>query len=116
MDMTVAISGFGALAQETRLEAFRLLVRRGADGMAAGDIARAVNVPQNTMSSHLATLVGAGLLESRREGRSIIYRVDLHGTQTLLTFLLEDCCQGRPEACVSLIDAVLPGLASAEGA
>lgn len=114
MDIKAATLGFGALAQETRLEAFRLLVRCGRDGMAAGDIARAVGVPQNTMSSHLASLVGAGLLESRREGRSIIYSVDLAGTQTLLTFLLEDCCQGRPEACISLLDSVLPGLTTAD--
>ena len=114
MDTNVATRGFGALAQETRLEAFRLLVRCGADGMAAGDIARAVNVPQNTMSSHLATLVNAGLLKSRREGRSVFYSVDLEGTQALLTFLLEDCCQGQSEACVSLINAILPGRCSAE--
>jgi len=114
MDIKVATRGFGALSQETRLEAFRLLVRCGADGMAAGDIARTVSVPQNTMSSHLATLVNAGLLESRRQGRSIIYSLDLGGTQALLTFLLEDCCQGQSEACVSLVNAVLPGRSSAE--
>ena len=114
MDANVATRGFGALAQETRLEAFRLLVRCGADGMAAGDIARAVNVPQNTMSSHLATLVNAGLLKSRREGRSVFYSVDLEGTQALLTFLLEDCCQGQSEACISLVNAILPGRCSTE--
>lgn len=114
MEINIATRGFGALSQETRLEAFRLLVRCGADGMAAGDIARALDVPQNTMSSHLATLVNANLLESRREGRSIIYSVDLGGTQALLTFLLEECCQGQPEACVSLVNAVLPGRRSAE--
>jgi len=107
MDIRAATRGFGALAQETRLEAFRLLVRCGTDGMAAGDIARTINVPQNTMSSHLATLVNAGLLESRREGRSIIYAVHLDGTQALLAFLLEDCCQGQPDACSSLLKAVL---------
>jgi len=114
MDANVATRGFGALAQETRLEAFRLLVRCGAAGMAAGDIARAVNVPQNTMSSHLATLVNAGLLKSRRAGRSVFYNVDLEGTQALLTFLLEDCCQGQSEACISLVNAILPGRYSTE--
>ena len=107
MDIKDATRGFGALAQETRLEAFRLLVRCGIDGMAAGDIARTINVPQNTMSSHLATLVNAGLLESRREGRSVIYAINLDGTQALLMFLLEDCCQGQPETCISLLNAVL---------
>ena len=114
MDANIATRGFRALAQETRLEAFRLLVRCGADGMAAGDIARAVKVPQNTMSSHLATLVNAGLLESRREGRSVFYSVDLGGTQALLTFLLKDCCQGQPEACISLVNVILPGRCSTE--
>jgi len=114
MDINIATRGFGALSQGTRLEAFRLLVRCGADGMAAGDIARALNVAQNTMSTHLATLVNANLLESRREGRSIIYSVDLDGTQALLRFLLEDCCQGQSEACVSLVNAVLQGHSSAE--
>jgi ArsR family transcriptional regulator len=114
MDISTATRGFGALAQETRLEAFRLLIRCGTDGMAAGDIARALDVPQNTMSSHLATLVNAGLLESRREGRSIIYAVHVDGTQGLLTFLLEDCCQGQPEACVSLLNAVLSDYSSTE--
>jgi len=114
MDANVATRGFGALAQATRLEAFRLLVRCGANGMAAGDIAREVNVPQNTMSSHLATLVNAGLLKSRREGRSVFYGIDLEGTQALLTFLLEDCCQGQSETCISLVNAILPGRCSTE--
>lgn len=109
MDVNVAVRGFGALAQETRLETFRLLVRSGIEGMAAGEIAKALNVPQNTLSSHLTIMVNAGLLESRREGRSIIYGIGLEGTQALLTFLLEDCCQGRPQACVSLLEAVLLG-------
>ncbi|MDA9982203.1 metalloregulator ArsR/SmtB family transcription factor [Gammaproteobacteria bacterium] len=108
MDIKVAIDGFGALAQQTRLDAFRLLVRSGIDGMAAGEIAQALNVPQNTLSSHLTIMVNAGLLVSRREGRSIIYCVDLEGTQALLTFLLEDCCQGHPQACISLLEAILP--------
>lgn len=108
LDVDAATRAFGALSSQTRLQTFRLLVQRGPQGMAAGDIARAIDVPQNTMSSHLATLVNADLLASRREGRSIIYRVDLAGTQALLTFLLEDCCQGQPEDCISLVNAVLP--------
>ncbi len=109
MDINTAIKGFSALAHETRLESFRLLVRSGAAGMAAGDIAKAMDVPQNTLSSHLAIMVNAGILESRRKGRSVIYRIDLKGTQALLTFLLKDCCQGNPHACISLLEAVLPG-------
>lgn len=110
----MATRGFAALAQETRLEAFRLLVGCGGNGMAAGEIARALQVPQNTMSSHLASLVNANLLQSNRQGRSVIYTIDPAGTQALLEFLLEDCCGGRPEACVSLIDEVLAGCSPGE--
>ena len=108
MDSIDAIRGFGALAQETRLACFRLLVRSGAGGMAAMEIAKSLDIPQNTLSSHLAKMVTAGILESRREGRSVIYSIDLKGTQALLTFLLEDCCQGQPQSCISLLKALLP--------
>jgi len=77
--------------------------------MAAGEISRALNIPHNTMSSHLSVLVNAGLAESQREGRSIRYSIDFDGTHSLLTFLVEDCCQGRPEDCTPLLDSVLPG-------
>ena len=109
MDKNVATRAFGALSQETRLEAFRLLVRSGADGMAAGTIARELDIPHNTMSSHLAILANAGLVTSQREGRSIIYSIDFAGTRALLSFLMEDCCQGRPEVCAPILDSVLAG-------
>lgn len=108
MDVTIAARTFGALSQKSRLEAFRLLVRRGSDGMSAGDIARSLGIPHNTMSSHLTILVNAGLLASRRESRSVIYSIDFEGTRALLGFLMEDCCQGRPEVCAPLLDCVLP--------
>jgi DNA-binding transcriptional ArsR family regulator len=108
MDKARAIRAFAALAQESRLGVFRLLVRTGADGLAAGEIARALEVPHNTMSSHLAILSNAGLVMSRREGRSIIYAIDLEGTRRLLSFLMEDCCQGKAEVCAPLIACVLP--------
>lgn len=76
--------------------------------MSAGDIARSLEIPHNTMSSHLAILVNAGLLTSRRESRSVIYSIDFDGTRALLAFLMEDCCQGRPEVCSPLLDSVLP--------
>jgi ArsR family transcriptional regulator len=114
VDMNLAVHGFAALAQTTRLQAFRLLVGCESEGMAAGDIARAVGVPQNTMSSHLATLMKAKLVRSERRGRSIIYHADLPGTQALLRYLLEDCCQGQPDACITLIDTVLPGCRASE--
>ena len=98
----------GALGQETRLRAFRLLVEAGEEGVPAGEIARRLDVPHNTMSSHLALLTRAGLIRSRRESRSIIYTADFAGIRALLAFLVQDCCRGRPEACGPLLDAVLP--------
>ena len=109
MELNTAVRQLGALAQETRLDVFRLLVRRGPDGAPAGEIARALGVPHNTMSSHLSILARAGLVAPRREGRSIIYRVDFDGTRALLAFLLEDCCQGRRELCRPAVDAALAG-------
>lgn len=109
METTDAIKAFGALSQETRLEAFRLLVQCGAEGMAAGSIARRLNKPHNTLSSHLAILVNAGLVESRRESRSIIYSIDFEGTRVLLSFLMEDCCKGQPDVCAAIIANILPG-------
>lgn len=109
MDVINATKALGALSQESRLEAFRLLVRSGGDGMPAGGIARALDIPHNTMSSHLAILVNSGLVNSRRNGRSIIYSIDFDGTRELLSFLLEDCCQGRPEVCLPVLDNILPG-------
>jgi DNA-binding transcriptional ArsR family regulator len=99
MDISIIVKALGALAQESRLNAFRLLVQSGPDGLAAGEIARRLEIPHNTLSSHLAILSNAGLLTSRRESRSIIYRIDFDGTRNLLSFLMEDCCQGQPELC-----------------
>jgi DNA-binding transcriptional ArsR family regulator len=109
MDTSLAIKALGALSQESRLATFRLLVRRGPQGMPAGEIARSLDVPHNTMSSHLAILVNAGLVSSHREGRSIIYHVDFDGARALLSFLMEDCCQGSPEVCAPMLDSILPG-------
>lgn len=120
MDSYDALKAFGALSQETRLEAFRLLVRSGTQGQAAGRIARKLEIPHNTMSSHLAILVAAGLVTSRREGRSIIYKINFSGTGDLLSFLMADCCEGRPEICAPVIDNIiskccLPNRESGEG-
>ncbi|TNF86645.1 MAG: helix-turn-helix transcriptional regulator [Gammaproteobacteria bacterium] len=109
MDITDATRALAALAQESRLRAFRMLVRSGSDGIAAGKIADALDVPHNTMSTHLSTLVNAGLVNSRRESRSIIYSIDFDGTRALLSFLMEDCCQGTPEVCLPVLESLLPG-------
>ncbi len=108
MDMPDATRALAALSQESRLRAFRLLVRSGADGMAAGRIAEALQIPHNTMSTHLSTLVNAGLVNSRRESRSIIYSIDFDGTRELLSFLMEECCQGSPDVCLPVLESVLP--------
>lgn len=94
-----AISALSALAQPTRLAIFRLLVKHEPVGITAGVIADTLGAPHNTLSSHLAILVRAGLLRSSREGRTIIYRSDVDGMQTLLSFLVNDCCEGHPELC-----------------
>ncbi|TNE57695.1 MAG: transcriptional regulator [Alphaproteobacteria bacterium] len=109
METNTAIKAFGALSQETRLEVFRRLVKQGEAGLPAGDIARELGIPHNTLSTHLAVLVQAGLVTSERQGRSIIYRIDFGGTRDLLSFLMEDCCQGQPEICAPALDSVLQG-------
>jgi DNA-binding transcriptional ArsR family regulator len=109
MEMSSAIAALSALAQDGRLAVFRLLVERGEDGMPAGEVARAHGVPANTMSARLDVLAGAGLVRARRDGRSIIYSVDFATVRDLLAFLMQDCCNGRPEACEPLLAAALPG-------
>lgn len=99
MEPTAAIAAFGALAHDTRLQVFRLLVQAGPNGVTAGDIAEALKVPASTMSHHLAIIERAGLATSRRESRSIFYAADYEGTRKLIAFMMEDCCQGRPELC-----------------
>ena len=99
MKMSQAVRALAALAQESRLQAFRLLVRAGADGLPAGKIAEELDVPSATLSFHLKELANAGLVQQRREGRSIIYSLHVEAMQSLLSFLVEDCCQGQPELC-----------------
>nr|WP_236995644.1 metalloregulator ArsR/SmtB family transcription factor [Halomonas populi] len=96
---------FAALSQETRLEAFRLLIRHEPEGLPAGEIARQLAVPHNTMSAHLSVLARAGWLVSRRQGRSIIYRASLGHMQQMLNFLVRDCCAGHPEVCKPFLTA-----------
>lgn len=104
MDTNNAVEALSALAQPTRLEVFRLLVREGPEGLPAGEIARRLGVPHNTMSSHLGILSRAGLIAVARHSRSLVYRAELAGLRRLVTFLLRDCCNGKPELCAPLID------------
>ncbi len=106
MDMINAVQSLSALSHEGRLTVFRLLVKAGPDGMAAGDIAKKLDTAPNTMSAQLLVLSNADLVHARREGRSIIYAVDFDRMSALLQFLARDCCNGRPEICAPLAATV----------
>ena len=106
MEVKSAIDALAALAQESRLAVFRLLVREGPDGLPAGTIAERLAIPAPTLSFHLNQLSAAELVVSRREGRSIFYAVNFAGMRDLLNFLVEDCCQGHSELCVPVLERV----------
>lgn len=108
MESLQAIDVFAALSQSTRLETFRLLTEHEPEGLPAGEIARRLDVPQNTMSSHLAILTRAGLVESERHSRSIVYRAVVDRVREIATFLVQDCCGGRPELCEPLVAEFTP--------
>ena len=97
-----ALEAFSALAQETRLAIVRTLVKEGPEGLAAGAIAEAMRVSPSNVSFHLSHLERAGLIQSRREARSIIYSASYDTLGALIRFLTEDCCQGKPEICAPL--------------
>ncbi|WP_394760728.1 ArsR/SmtB family transcription factor [Phenylobacterium sp.] len=102
MELKSAIASLSALAHEGRLATFRMLVQAGPEGIAAGEIARRLEAPPNTLSANLKVLTHAGLLTSRREGRSIIYSARFDQMSQLLGYLMEDCCAGSPEICAPL--------------
>jgi len=108
MDNIEAIGALAALAQTTRLGTFRLLVSREPEGIPAGELARLIGIPQNTMSTHLSILSRAGLVRGERQSRTIIYRADLERFRELTLFLLKDCCGGRPDICAPLIADLAP--------
>jgi ArsR family transcriptional regulator, arsenate/arsenite/antimonite-responsive transcriptional repressor len=108
MDNIEAIVALSALAQATRLDTFRLLVKKEPGGVPAGELARLMAVPQNTMSAHLAILARAGLVIGERQSRSIIYRADLARFRDVVLFLLKDCCGGRPVICAPLASDLTP--------
>lgn len=108
MDDTETLAALAALSQATRLQTFRLLVSREPEGVPAGEIARLIGVPQNTMSAHLNVLSHAGLVRGERCSRSILYRADLVRFRILVLFLLQDCCGGRPDVCAPLVADLTP--------
>lgn len=99
LDEQQALDAFGALSQQTRLQMVRALVVAGPQGLAAGAVGDAVGASSSGASFHLATLERAGLVQSRRDSRSIIYSANFDGLAGLVQFLMDDCCQGRPEIC-----------------
>ena len=105
MESSSAIYRLSALAQPGRLAVFRLLVRADPEGIPAGEIAAALGLAPNTLSSQLAILVQAGLLSSAREGRVIRYAVRPDALSELIVYLMEDCCGGRPEICQPVQEA-----------
>jgi DNA-binding transcriptional ArsR family regulator len=99
MDRRQALSSFAALSQDTRLSIVRHLVKAGPEGVAAGDVADEVGVSASNLSFHLKELQHAGLVDARREARSIIYSANYDALRGLIAFLMQDCCAGRPEIC-----------------
>jgi len=99
MNTNQAISALGSLAQETRLQIFRLLIRYGSEGLSAGTIATRVGVPPGTLTFHLQQLRSAGLIDQRRESRSLIYTANFKGMNALVAFLTENCCVEAADAC-----------------
>lgn len=102
MELEQAVKGLAALAQESRLRVFRLLVEAGGQGLAAGVISEQLGLPPATTSFHLKELANAGLIQSTRDGRSLIYSINADAIGELLGYLVQDCCKGRPELCIQL--------------
>lgn len=115
METGGAIEAFAALAHETRLAIFRLLMREGPGGLSAGTVARRTDIVPSTLSFHLGQLERAGLLRSWRVHRQIFYAVDIAGTRRLIAFLTEDCCGGNPEICAGLTDGLAMTSPSSDG-
>jgi DNA-binding transcriptional ArsR family regulator len=107
MEIKAAVSILAALAQGTRLAIFRLLVKAGRDGESVGRIAETLKVPGATLSFHLKELARAGLITSRQERQFIYYTVDFERMADLMTFLTENCCQGMPQKCLSVVETAL---------
>jgi ArsR family transcriptional regulator, arsenate/arsenite/antimonite-responsive transcriptional repressor len=107
MELTSAVVTLAALAQETRLSIFRLLVEAGPNGVPAGRIGEALEVPPATLSFHLKELAHAGLIASRQDGRFIYYSANYEHMAALMTYLTEKCCQGMPDECLSVMETAL---------
>jgi ArsR family transcriptional regulator, arsenate/arsenite/antimonite-responsive transcriptional repressor len=107
MEIKAAVTALGALAQETRLSIYRLLVEAGRDGESVGNIGETLKVPGATLSFHLKELARAGLVTMRQERQFIYYAVDFERMAELMTFLTQNCCQGMPQKCLTVVEAAL---------
>lgn len=107
MESSQAVTALAALAQDTRLSIFRLLVQAGPQAVAAGQIGEALEVPAATLSFHLKELSRAGLVSSRQEGRFIYYSADFQNMAALMSFLTQNCCQGMPQECLTVVETAL---------
>ena len=115
MEMNDALDALTALAHETRLSVFRVLVAVGKDGLPAGVIAERLSVRPNTLSAHLAQLTRAGLVKPVREGRTIRYSAHYGGMRDVIAFLMQDCCGGQPEICAPLNGLLADAARCADG-
>ena len=106
MDSFQALDAFSALAHETRLTVFRLLIKEGEQGLSAGIIAQRLKVQPSTLTAHLHILRRAGLIQSNRQKQKILYSANIQGTRELIRFLTQECCEGRPELCAELSASV----------
>jgi DNA-binding transcriptional ArsR family regulator len=107
MEIKTAVLALGALAQETRLTIFRLLVEAGPEGLAAGRIGETLKVPGATLSFHLKELARTGLVSSKQEKQFIYYAVDFERMADLMTYLTQNCCQGMPKECLTVVGTAL---------
>ncbi|MBI1404248.1 MAG: metalloregulator ArsR/SmtB family transcription factor [Porphyrobacter sp.] len=108
MEAAAALDSLSALAHPTRLDAFRRLVRSEPDGLSTGQLVEASSLSQSTFSSHLAILVGAGLVMPEKHGRQMIQRANIEALRDLMLFLAKDCCEGRAELCEPLLAELSP--------
>jgi|SRR5687768_15323532 len=107
METKVAVTALAALAQETRLSIYRLLIQAGPEGVAAGRIGETLKVPGATLSFHLKELTRSGLVSSRQDRQFIYYAADFGRMAELMSFLTENCCQGMPQKCLSIVETAL---------
>jgi ArsR family transcriptional regulator, arsenate/arsenite/antimonite-responsive transcriptional repressor len=107
METKTAVSALAALAQETRLSVFRLLVQAGPTGVPAGEIGQRLSVPPATLSFHLKELSHADLVSSRQEGRFVYYAANFEHMAALMSFLTQNCCNGMPEECLTVMETAL---------